>query len=80
MKYLTIAAVAAAVLAWSQLAYAQGWQHCATEGGFCRAPAGAVRLTPFSSVLSVSIAICGESKARANAVTDLHFAHGNRES
>jgi hypothetical protein len=42
MKYLTIAAVAAAVLAWSQLAYAQGWQHCATEGGFCRAPAGAV--------------------------------------
>jgi hypothetical protein len=42
MKYLTMAAVAAAVLAWSQLAYAQGWEHCATEGGFCRAPAGAV--------------------------------------
>jgi hypothetical protein len=42
MKYVTVAAVAAAVLAWSQLAYAQGWQHCATEGGFCRAPAGAV--------------------------------------
>ncbi len=43
MKYVTIAAVAAAILAWSQLAYAHGgWQHCATEGGFCRAPAGAV--------------------------------------
>ena len=43
MKYVTIAAVAAAVLASSQLAYARdGWQHCATEGGFCRAPAGAV--------------------------------------
>ena len=42
MKYLTIAAVAAAVLAWSPSAYAQGWRHCATEGGFCRAPAGAV--------------------------------------
>ena len=42
MKYVTAAAVAAAVLAWSQLASAQGWQHCASEGGFCRAPAGAV--------------------------------------
>ena len=42
MKYLTIVAVAAAGLTWSQLAYARGWEHCATEGGFCRAPAGAV--------------------------------------
>ena len=43
MKYVTMAAAAAAVLAWSQLADARpGWQHCATEGGFCRAPAGAV--------------------------------------
>ena len=34
MKYVTIAAVAAAVLAWSQLAYARGGgQPCATEGG-----------------------------------------------
>ena len=42
MRYLTMAAVAAAVLAWSQLASAREWEHCATEGGFCRAPAGAV--------------------------------------
>jgi hypothetical protein len=42
MKYLPMAAVAAAILAWSPLAYAQGWQRCAPEGGFCRAPAGAV--------------------------------------
>jgi hypothetical protein len=42
MKYLTVAAmVAAGVLAWSPAAHAE-WQHCATEGGFCRAPAGAM--------------------------------------
>jgi hypothetical protein len=42
MKYLTIAAVVAtAVLAWSPVAHAE-WVHCATEGGFCHAPAGAM--------------------------------------
>jgi hypothetical protein len=42
MKYLTTAAVVAvAVLAWSPVAHAE-WAHCATEGGFCRAPAGAM--------------------------------------
>jgi len=42
MKYLTIAGVVAvAVLARSPEAHAE-WVHCATEGGFCRAPAGAM--------------------------------------
>lgn len=43
MRNLTAAtALALAVLGWSPVAYAQGWVFCAREGGFCRAPAGAI--------------------------------------
>lgn len=43
MKNLVAAsAVVAAVLIWPPAAHAQGWVPCATEGGFCYAPEGAV--------------------------------------
>ena len=58
MKYLTTVAVAAAVLTWSQLAYAQGWQHCATEGGFCRAPGAATRCLAILPQASTRNASC----------------------
>ncbi|MBV9245544.1 MAG: hypothetical protein JO366_12110 [Methylobacteriaceae bacterium] len=42
MRSVMAASVIAATLAgWSAAASAQGWVHCATEGGFCRAPYGA---------------------------------------
>jgi hypothetical protein len=41
MRYLmTPGIITVAVLAWAPVAHAD-WVHCATEGGFCRAPAGA---------------------------------------
>jgi hypothetical protein len=42
MKRLLAAASFAAIVGWSGTANAQGWVHCATEGGFCRAPYGAL--------------------------------------
>jgi hypothetical protein len=43
MKGLMAAsALWAAILVWPAAANAQGWVHCATEGGFCHAPWGAV--------------------------------------
>jgi hypothetical protein len=42
MKNLMAAStIAMTALIWSSVAHAE-WEHCATEGGFCRAPAGAM--------------------------------------
>ncbi|MBV8835511.1 MAG: hypothetical protein JO000_03150 [Alphaproteobacteria bacterium] len=43
MKAFVIApAIGVALLFTTPSAFAQQWVHCATEGGFCAAPAGAV--------------------------------------
>ena len=43
MKALLIAStIGVALLSLATPASAQRWVHCATEGGFCRAPAGAI--------------------------------------